>query len=123
MIDVVCGIICKNNSVLLARRKKGKSLEGFWEFPGGKLEDEESETVALKRELKEELGLEVFNLKRFGVNIHDYNTFQIRLIAYRCETKSFPNKSTDHDKIEWVDINILNEYKLAEADKPFIKML
>ena len=59
MIRVVCGIIFKDDKILLTRRKKGKSLEGFWEFPGGKVEKEETDTIALKRELKEELGLEI----------------------------------------------------------------
>ena len=59
MIRVVCGIIYKDDKILLTRRKKGKSLEGFWEFPGGKVEKEETDTVALKRELKEELGPEI----------------------------------------------------------------
>jgi 8-oxo-dGTP diphosphatase len=123
MINVVCGIIFKDGLVLLARRKKGKSLEGFWEFPGGKLKNRESEVVALKRELSEELGLEIYDLERIGVNEHNYETFKIRLIAYRCKTKSFPIKFTDHDKIEWVDKKNLNEYKIADADKPFIKLL
>lgn len=123
MINVVCGIIFKDGLILLARRKKGKSLEGFWEFPGGKLEKKESEIIALKRELREELGIDIYDEERIGINLHDYDTFKIKLIAYRCKTKSFPTKFNDHDKVEWVDKKDIADYKLADADKPFIKML
>lgn len=123
MIDVVCGIIFKDDLVLLARRKKGKTLEGFWEFPGGKLEKNETEASALKRELKEELGLEIYDIEFIDVNEHSYDTFKIRLIAYRCKAFSSPIRLTDHDKFEWVDKKDLSKYKIAAADKPFIKMI
>jgi hypothetical protein len=67
--------------------------------------------------------MEIYDLEKIGVNLHDYKTFKIRLIAYRCKTKSFPTKFNDHDKVEWVDKNMLNEFKLADADKSFISML
>jgi 8-oxo-dGTP diphosphatase len=123
MIRVVCGIIFKDDKILLTRRKKGKSLEGFWEFPGGKVEKEETDTVALKRELKEELGLEISELNYFSENKHDYNTFSIHLVAYKCKAFDDPNKLVDHDKFEWVMVNELGSFNLADADKPLLEEL
>jgi len=123
MIRVVCGIIYKDDKILLTRRKKGKSLEGFWEFPGGKVEKEETDTIALKRELKEELGLEISELNYFSENKHDYNTFSIHLVAYKCKAFDDPNKLVDHDKFEWVMVNELGSFNLADADKPLLEEL
>ena len=123
MIRVVCGIILKDDKILLTRRKKGKSLEGFWEFPGGKVEKEETDTVALKRELKEELGLEISELNYFSENKHDFNTFSIHLVAYKCKAFDDPNKLVDHDKFEWVMVNELGSFNLADADKPLLEEL
>ncbi|MDC1047949.1 (deoxy)nucleoside triphosphate pyrophosphohydrolase [Flavobacteriaceae bacterium] len=123
MIRVVCGIIYKDDKILLTRRKKGKSLEGFWEFPGGKVEKEETDTIALKRELKEELGLEISELNYFSENKHDYNTFSIHLVAYKCKAFDDPNKLVDHDKFEWVMVNEIGDFNLADADRPLLKEL
>ena len=57
-IKVVAGVIIKENKILIARRKKGKSLEFMWEYPGGKVEENESEKECLKRELLEEFSIE-----------------------------------------------------------------
>ena len=123
MIRVVCGIIYKDDKILLTRRKKGKSLEGFWEFPGGKVEKGETDATALKRELKEELGLEISELNYFSENKHDYNTFSIHLVAYKCKAFDDPNKLVDHDKFEWVMVNELGSFNLADADKPLLEEL
>jgi len=123
MIRVVCGIIYKHNKILLTRRKKEKSLGGFWEFPGGKVEDGESDKDALKRELKEELNLEVYDLDFSSENIHNYDEFVIHLIGYKCKAKSDPGKLTDHDKYEWVGVSELREYNLAKADRPLLKSI
>ena len=58
--DVVAAVICDNEGkILIAKRKKGKTLENHWEFPGGKVENNESETDCLKREMNEEFGIEI----------------------------------------------------------------
>lgn len=123
MIRVVCGIIYKDNKILLTRRKKEKSMGGFWEFPGGKVEDGESDKDALKRELKEELNLEVYDLDFSSENTHNYDKFVIHLMGYKCKAKLDPGKLTDHDKYEWVGVSELREYNLAEADRPLLKSI
>ena len=123
MIRVVCGIIYKDNKILLTRRKKENHLGGVWEFPGGKVEDGESDKEALKRELKEELNLEVYDLDYSSENIHHYDKIIILLVGYKCKTKSDPHKLKDHDKYEWVVFSDLQEYNLADADIPLLNSI
>lgn len=122
-IKVVCGIIYNQNKVLICRRKSSKSLGGFWEFPGGKVEKGESGDLALIRELKEELEMEIESISYFRTNIHDYGLEKIELIAYKCIFISSDIKLVDHDAIEWVDVNDLSNWNLAPADIPLAKEL
>jgi 8-oxo-dGTP diphosphatase len=122
-IKVVCGIIYYQNKVLICRRKSSKSLGGFWEFPGGKVEKGESSELALIRELREELEMEVESISYFRTNIHDYGLVKIELIAYKCIFISSDIKLVDHDAIEWVDVNDLSNWNLAPADIPIAREL
>lgn len=122
-VKVVCGIIFKDNRVLICRRKADKSLGGYWEFPGGKLEDGETEEECLKRELAEELGLEVTVEHHFMTNTHKYNTTIIELISFICTTSQTPIKLIDHDNIEWVPTDTLLTWHVAPADIPIAKKL
>tara|TARA_B100001057_G_scaffold280260_1_gene280691 strand:- start:171 stop:545 length:375 start_codon:yes stop_codon:yes gene_type:complete len=123
MIKVVCGIIYKDDKILLTRRKKGKSLEGYWEFPGGKVEEGETDKSALERELNEELGLSVSELTYFSENKHEYDTFSIHLIAFKCSTHDNPKTLIDHDKFKWLSSDEIKDFKLADADKPLFEKL
>jgi 8-oxo-dGTP diphosphatase len=124
MITVLCGIITNSNGeILLARRKASKSLAGKWEFPGGKLEEGESESECLKRELLEELGMEVRVNERMGENVHQYSSFQIRLIGYRCSFVGATYVLTDHDAYVWVKPEEIGQYDLAEADVPLVGLV
>ena len=107
----------------MTRRKVEKSLGGYWEFPGGKVEDGESDKNALKRELIEELDLEVYDLDFSSENIHNYDESIIHLIGYKCKIKSDPGKLTDHDKYHWVDTALIKDYNLAEADIPLLEAI
>lgn len=122
-IRVVCGIIFDNEKIFICRRKQGKSLAGYWEFPGGKIERSESHIQALKRELHEELEMDV-EIKYFiGESGYNYGNFQIELFGYECQLINYNRKMTDHDTYAWIDISKLNGYDLAPADIPLIKMI
>ena len=69
-IRVVCGIFWKDGQVFIARRSPQKSMGGYWEFPGGKVEENEKEEIALERELKEELAIEVKVGEYIGRTVH-----------------------------------------------------
>ena len=123
MIEVVCGIIYNDDKVFIARRRQEKSLAGKWEFPGGKIDKNESEQNALVRELTEEFGMSVQVNSKIGEHLHQYPDFTIKLIAYKCEFKDASFVLTDHDDYKWVFKEEILEYDLADADKPFVKMI
>ena len=123
MIQVVCGIIFKNEKVLICQRKLSKSQGGLWEFPGGKVENNESNTKTLKRELIEELNLSVNNLKYFTSNIHKYDKVKIELIAYTCEYVKSEIIMREHENHEWKHISEISIINLSPADIPILKEL
>ena len=120
---VVCGIIFKDDLVLICRRKPEKSLGGYWEFPGGKVEDGESYEESLLRELIEELNLKVEIKRHFFDIVHHYDKGSIELISFICVTSGTVVESTDHDLVEWVKVSDLLNWKLASADIPIAKEL
>jgi len=112
-----------SNKVFVCRRKEGKSLGGFWEFPGGKIQDSETQQESLKRELIEELEMEISIDTFVGSSIHDYGTFKIELLGYRCKLIRYNGKLTDHDAYEWTTPENLLTFNLAPADIPLAKKI
>jgi 8-oxo-dGTP diphosphatase len=123
MITVTAALIQKDNKILITRRSPGKHLAGLWEFPGGKLENGETEQECLSRELEEELGIKVKVGEFFMENTHDYGTKSILLKAYFCKQLTDSITLNDHDMIAWVTKKELQNYEFAPADVPFIKAL
>lgn len=117
MINVVAALICKDNKILIARRATGDSnVLGKWEFPGGKVEANESEEAAIEREIKEEFELTV-KAKRFLINnICEYPEKKIDLRLYECEYLSGEFCLHDHFEYKWVEITKLIDFDLAPAD-------
>ena len=120
MIDVVAGVIIKDNLILVARRAGHKHLGGFWEFPGGKVEQSESQTDALCRELDEELALHVRVGKKIEESIFQYETKKIRLIGFWCEWLSGEPRLEDHDSVQWLEVHELSSLRWAPADIPIV---
>lgn len=124
MIEVAAAIIeNEHNQLLIARRKLHKSQGGLWEFPGGKLEGGESIEVCLKRELLEEMNINIEPYQAFGINEHDYGSLHIRLHAYRAKFISGELELHDHDEYIWVYPHQLNQYQFAPADIKFVNQL
>ena len=117
-IEVVAAIIKQEDKILIARRKKGKHLEFKWEYPGGKLENNEEENDALKRELKEEFSIEATIGRYLTESFYEYGSVNINLKAYLVENFSGDFKLIDHDKIEWIKIEEIKKYEFAPADIP-----
>jgi len=120
---VVAALIQQDGKVLLTQRWPGKHLGMIWEFPGGKVEPGENDEEALKRELLEELGIEV----KFGSccfeTCHGYGNREVHLLIYRCELTSGTPKALDVKAIEWVELPTLLERNFPPADIPFVQEL
>jgi len=123
-IDVAAAIIENEaGSILIARRKAGKSQAGLWEFPGGKIEPGESIEACIRRELMEELQIEIAIKSYFGTHEHPYETANIRLIAYKVTYLRGDIRLIDHDAYRWVRREELAEIAFAPADVLFVQML
>ena len=123
MIDVVAGIIKREDKILIARRKPGSHLEGHWEFPGGKVEEGEKPEQTLVRELKEELAIETKTEAFVAESVFDYGSKTIRLRAYWSSYLGGEIALDSHDKIQWVPLPLIETFKLAPADIPILKAL
>ncbi|ELL9328548.1 (deoxy)nucleoside triphosphate pyrophosphohydrolase [Vibrio fluvialis] len=124
LLKVTCGIIFNDEGkVFICRRKPEKSQGGYWEFPGGKVEEGESLEECLRRELLEELDMDVQVKEHFKTVQHDYGTIQVELIAFTCQFIRSNYELVDHDRYEWIDINKLLEKMLAPADAPIAEEL
>lgn len=123
-ILVVAALIKKNNNVLIARRSTGdENVLGKWEFPGGKVEPNETEGHAIEREIKEEFELDIKANKYITNNVCEYPTKIVDLRLYECEYISGEFKLHDHSEYKWVNINELLNYDLALADIPLAKYI
>ena len=123
-ILVVAALIKKNNNVLIARRSTGdENVLGKWEFPGGKVEPNETEEHAIEREIKEEFELDIKTNKYITNNVCEYPTKIVDLRLYECEYISGEFKLHDHSEYKWVNINELLNYDLAPADIPLAKYI
>jgi 8-oxo-dGTP diphosphatase len=121
---VTAAIVLQDNKVLLTRRAPGQSLEGYWEFPGGKVEEGESLQECLKREIFEELGVQAeVEQDEFCVVKHQYDHGEILLVGILTYLKSHNFQLTVHDQYDWVPVDDLLSFKLAPADIPIAQKL
>lgn len=119
MKDVSAGIIICNQQVLIAKRRHGKEHEQQWEFPGGKLEKGETMPECLRRELAEELGLQVEVSDFFMKSVYEYDTGAIALHAYFVFTNSQQVPAHfDHDQLRWIGLDEIDNYEFSPADIP-----
>lgn len=123
MKEVTAAIIFKDNRVLIAQRAPGDKLAGQWEFPGGKIEPGETAQECLKREIREELDVDIDVLDFFGESIYAYHSGKIRLMAYWCEWVSGDFTLKVHSNIAWANYNELDLYDFAPADIPLVEKL
>ncbi|MEW6117120.1 MAG: (deoxy)nucleoside triphosphate pyrophosphohydrolase [Nitrospirota bacterium] len=118
-INVTAAILEKDGNILIAKRKKGRHLEGKWEFPGGKMEPDENPEECLKRELFEELSIQTTIERFFAESRYD----RIRLLAFIVRHISGEFILNVHDEIRWVPLNEIDRYDFAPADIPIVQKL
>ncbi len=121
---VVAAVISKDDKFLVCRRASHKSLPGFWEFPGGKVESGESDPEALKREIQEELGVEIQVLEFICRSEIRVGTQKIEMYSYSADLVSNePSSSSDHDAMRWVSVQELTDLQFPELDQPVVTAL
>ena len=125
VLVVACALIDPAGRVLLARRPEGKKLAGLWEFPGGKVNPDETPEVALARELHEELGIIVApgNFAPFAFASHAYDGFHLLMPLFLCRRWSGKPLPKEGQALAWVAPDRLVEYPMPPADRPLIPML
>ena len=123
-ITVVAAVIEKQGKFLCVQRGLFALdyISYKWEFPGGKIEHGETEKEALRREIKEELEMEIVVEKKVGTITHRYPDFHLTMHAFHCTSKQEPTL-TEHIAYRWLNFNELENLDWAEADVPFVKLL
>lgn len=120
MLQVTCAIIEHNNKVLICQRSATMKLPMKWEFPGGKIEQDESKEDCLQREIKEELGMIITIDRALKPVEYQYPDFCICLYPFICRWESGQVVPTEHKQAIWVDASELLNYDWAEADLPIV---
>lgn len=119
--DVVCAIIEQDGHFLIAQRPARHHLALKWEFPGGKVAVGETLEEALKREILEELMINIEILSSLPPSVHSYDTFSLKLIPFLCSILSGSPIPTEHSQIAWVNNYTVMDYDFAAADIPILK--
>ncbi len=123
VVQVVAGVMCRDGRYLVAKRKNDVHLGGFWEFPGGKLEAGESLEACLRRELREELGIEIAAPELLHITRHHYEERSVELHFFRCSIAAGEARPLDCAGIRWVLPEELSDLQFPPADQSFIKTL
>lgn len=121
-IDVVGAVILRDGKVLCAQRGPGH-LEGFWEFPGGKIENGETAREALAREIDEELHCVVKVGDEITTTTHEYDFGIVTLTTFYCDLLDGTPALTEHAKFRWLKPNELTTLAWAPADVPAVELI
>jgi len=124
-IFVIAGVIINKEKILCAQRGKNKLsyISEKFEFPGGKIEDNENDVQCLKREILEELSLNIEINNFYMLVDHKYPDFQLNMKVYLCSSSNRNLTLKEHISYRWLDKNKLEILDWAEADIPVVKRL
>jgi 8-oxo-dGTP diphosphatase len=121
-IEVVAAIIHKDNKIFATQRGYGE-WKDWWEFPGGKMEPEETPVEALKREIYEELSTEISVDKFLYTVEYDYPRFRLKMHCYLCSLLTDVLRLNEHEAAKWLSIDNLDSVKWLPADKIVLEVI
>ena len=122
IINVVAAIIHRDGAYFATERGYGEFV-GKWEFPGGKIEPGESNEAALKREIQEELGVDVVVEKFLCTTDFDYPAFHLTMHCFLCSVASGKIELREHRSARWLTVESLDSVEWLPADREVVKML
>lgn len=123
VVKVAAGLVFRHGHLLITQRHLGDHLGGLWEFPGGKCEAGESYPAALRRELQEELGIEVEVLDRLAALDHTYPEKTVHLEFFRCRLVAKEPQPLGCAQFAWVNREALANHAFPAADARLIDRL
>lgn len=123
VIEVAAGLVFHDRRLLLAQRRSGDHLGGLWEFPGGKREPGETFPECLRRELREELGIEVEVDECVERLRHDYPERRVHLEFFRCTLRAGKPRALGCQALVWVTPEELGTYAFPAADARLLERL
>ena len=121
-INVVAAIILKDNKIFATQRGYGEFKDG-WEYPGGKVEADESPEKAIIREIKEELDTDIDVKEYFDTVEYDYPTFHLSMKCYICTVLSGKLDLLEHEASKWLDKDSLESVDWLPADLGLVDKL
>jgi 8-oxo-dGTP diphosphatase len=120
---VTAALIQHDERILIAQRGRGKRFACQWEFPGGKVRHDESPEDCLRREIKEELNLEI-RVDQYCCTVrHRYPDFDIELITFWCSIMAGELRLAEHEQVRWITLAEMGQYDFVEADLKVIAAL
>lgn len=121
MIEVVCGAFIKDGKVLIAQRNYG-SNKGMFEFPGGKVEANETKEEALIREWKEECRIDIRICFELAAS-EDHQEYPFHLTCFVCTAEEMPKKTNVHSQFVWTTAGHIYDYPFFESDRELVRRL
>ncbi len=113
---VTAALIREDEKILIAQRGRRKRFGWQWEFPGGKVRRGETPEDCLRREIKEELNLEIEVREHFCTVRHQYRDFNIELMTFWCSIIGGTLKLEEHERVCWVTVPEMKQYSFVKAD-------
>jgi len=125
LLVAAAALVDIDGRVLVQKRPEGKSMAGLWEFPGGKVEGDETLEQCLIRELKEELDIDVTQscLAPFTFASHAYEDFQLLMPLFVCRVWQGTVRPTEGQAVKWLHPMRMGDLPMPPADRPLVAML
>ena len=125
LLVAAAALVDPDGRVLIAKRPAGKPMGGLWEFPGGKVKDNETPEIALVRELAEEIDIDTKTscLAPFTFASHIYDECHLLMPLYLCRVWQGIPQAKEGQTLKWVYPNRLGDFPMPPADKPLVAML